>query len=208
MKLTTTEAAQDTPITNTTSEITGVFKAWMDEAGLTDGQQERIKEMGFFEAPASSQYHLCKPGGLAEHTSNVITTALKIRDAMALPLERKAVIGAALFHDFGKMQRYKPNILKSGLQSTAKPYVCEPEMALPDCTDSLYVIMNELGIKLDPLVITGIIWQNGAFDYQFKTHLPTLAKRPEHMMMAWLIHTADMYSAWIVEREEEKEGAG
>ena len=177
---------------------------YMNFMGLSAEQQQRIKDYGFFEAPASSQYHLCHKGGLAEHTLNVIKTALQIRASMDLPLAEKEVVMAAFFHDMGKAKRYKPNILKSGLQSTAKPYMIETELSLPDCTDSLYAVIADLKIELPHTVIMGIIWQNGAFSYDFKKHLPDLAKKKDHMMMAWLIHTADMHSAWIKEHRDAK----
>jgi 23S rRNA maturation-related 3'-5' exoribonuclease YhaM len=37
-----------------------------------------MEENEFFTSPCSCQYHLCYPGGLAEHSLNVYTTMLKV----------------------------------------------------------------------------------------------------------------------------------
>ena len=47
-----------------------------------------LEELGFFEAPASSKYHLCKIGGLMEHSLNVYTTAVGIREMLIKREER------------------------------------------------------------------------------------------------------------------------
>ncbi|MBQ0130034.1 MAG: HD family phosphohydrolase, partial [bacterium] len=41
-----------------------------------------LEELGFFEAPASTKFHLNEAGGLAEHSLNVCKVALMLRKQM------------------------------------------------------------------------------------------------------------------------------
>ena len=75
---------------------------------------ENLDKLGFFEAPASTRFHLSVKGGLVEHSVSVCRTAVKLRElAIAekpeletrLPLE--SVMLAALLHDVCKAEIYK-----------------------------------------------------------------------------------------------------
>lgn len=83
-----------------------------------EGVEETIKhidELGFFEAPASSRFHLNQPGGLVDHSLNVCKVAMGVRDMMIqmdsslaerLPME--SVVIASLLHDTCKADIYRP----------------------------------------------------------------------------------------------------
>lgn len=43
---------------------------------------ERLEELGFFKAPASTKFHLNHEGGLLEHSMNVCDIALELRVLM------------------------------------------------------------------------------------------------------------------------------
>ena len=40
-------------------------------------------ETSWLNSPASTKYHLCKDGGLLEHSINVAESMLKVREALA-----------------------------------------------------------------------------------------------------------------------------
>lgn len=102
-----------------------------------EGMENLIKHMEdnlFFLAPCSSQYHLCKEGGLAEHSLNVYETMLRL-DTSLTPckgiegyvINLNSLIIVSLLHDLGKMGQYGKanyieNILKSGKRSDSKPF--------------------------------------------------------------------------------------
>lgn len=73
-----------------------------------------LEELGFFEAPASTAFHLNRAGGLLAHSLNVYVEALALRElqvkmrpelAEALPGDSVALV--ALLHDVCKAEIYK-----------------------------------------------------------------------------------------------------
>jgi 23S rRNA maturation-related 3'-5' exoribonuclease YhaM len=87
---------------------------------------------GFFTAPCSGAYHLCKEGGLAEHSLNVchLMQDLFYKNEGSfnydVGINANSIIISALLHDLGKADyrnkpNYTPNYLKNGELSTAKP---------------------------------------------------------------------------------------
>ena len=82
-------------------------------------------ESDFFTAPCSTQYHLSKEGGLAEHSLNVFHKMWDTAAAMGFAFQgdkeekRSNIIITALLHDLGKSGQYGkpnyvPNYLKGG----------------------------------------------------------------------------------------------
>lgn len=76
-----------------------------------------LGKLGFFEAPASTKFHMSRPEGLLEHSMNVCRVALRIREEMIdmrpeladkLPVD--SVIIASLLHHVCKSDIYKPTI--------------------------------------------------------------------------------------------------
>ena len=97
------------------------FIALLKETGRegVDYVIEDLEDLGFFEAPASSAFHLNRDGGLVEHSLNVCNVALKLRESMvdmdgslAMELPKDSVIIASLLHDACKADIYKQVIKK------------------------------------------------------------------------------------------------
>lgn len=60
------------------------------------------EETAYLSAPASTRYHLCRPGGLLEHSVNVAETMLKLRGLLAPQLSEESCVIVSLLHDLGK----------------------------------------------------------------------------------------------------------
>ena len=80
---------------------------------------ERLEELGFFKAPASTKFHLSHAGGLLEHSMNVCDMALGLRELMIRKKEnlqdmlpKDSVIISSLLHDVCKADIYKTAIKK------------------------------------------------------------------------------------------------
>jgi 23S rRNA maturation-related 3'-5' exoribonuclease YhaM len=165
-----------------------------------------MEESDFFTAPCSTQYHLCKEGGLAEHSLNVFYKMFDLAAAWGhiRPLEEDQpihdnIVISALLHDIGKSTyrgkpNYMPNFLKSGEISKAKPYETN--------TDRLYIsheivslqIINKY-IELTEEEEFAILYHNGMYvssgrDINGK-------ERPLQL----LLHFADMWCSRFVEVE-------
>ena len=107
---------------------------------------------GFFKAPCSAAHHLAKPGGLAEHSYNVLCIMLDLSymlNKSNIPLAEidNTITITAILHDLGKMGQfdkpgYIPNMLKGRAtkanpdpqpyQSDKKPYVVNPDLLYVD----------------------------------------------------------------------------
>ncbi len=76
---------------------------------------DRLEDKGFFEAPASTKFHLNIAGGLLQHSLNVYDVAVRQREMMLglkpelenrLPMDSVKI--ASLLHDVCKSSVYKP----------------------------------------------------------------------------------------------------
>lgn len=194
----------DLKITNVTTLVSA--KGYLDKV-LTEEQMNIVTKLGYFSQPASTKYHLAKEGGLAEHSLNVTTKMLELNKSMNLGIEEKEIILTGMLHDFCKVGNYEPNILKSGKVSEAIPYTYNSKIDLGHGSTSVYLIINELGIKLPVHIATAITHHMG-FNYSDKFSeyaLRTICKYPKDITLAWLLITADTYATWIMENEGELE---
>lgn len=73
----------------------------------------------FFNAPASTRFHLNTEGGLCQHSLNVCDAGLKLRELaiaqrpdLESQLSRESIIVTALLHDINKSDIYKAVIKK------------------------------------------------------------------------------------------------
>ena len=160
-----------------------------------------MEEIGFFEAPCSSQYHLACQFGLVHHTRNVMTIAENIGYHLLGKKEyeriKDSVIISAALHDLGKCgqfgkQLYVPNILKSGEQSDKKPYEINKDlMTLPH--EVVSVIEATKFIDLTEEEQRAIAWHNGLYGC-FKYDI-----QGKETVLYMIIHWADMWASRITE---------
>lgn len=164
---------------------------------------------GFYEAPCSTQHHLCKKGGLAEHSLNVFEAMDKLSGAMLGEKDVNSIIICSLLHDIGKCGRYgKPyyveNYLskkdKEGkpLRSEAKPYTTNSDLLnVPHEIRSVSII--EKFIDLTEEEYYAILYHNGLYgDLKYQIS----GKETELYM---LLHFADMWASRVVEVKKEVE---
>ena len=161
-----------------------------------------MEQGGFFEAPCSTDKHLCYPGGLAEHSLNVYSAMVDIDAGLAADLSDDSIIICAILHDLGKMgdhgkPNYMENILKSGQVSSAKPYSTNKNLIyLPHEIRS--AMIAERYIHLTEEEETAILWHNGLYS-TFKFDIPG-KETPLYMVM----HFADLWASRVIEAEEKE----
>lgn len=171
-----------------------------------------MTDLGFLTAPASGGNHLCKDGGLLEHTVNVMQYAEKMGVAMlggaAYNKIHNSVIIAAGLHDLGKCGRegspyYVENMIQDG-----RPTKKEPEQKYKRSESKPFKISGELchidhplrSVELAARYIDlteeeehAIFYHDGAYGslaYDLKGHEEPLQT---------IIHFADFWAAQFVE---------
>lgn len=162
-----------------------------------------MAECGFLTAPCSGSFHLAKEGGLLEHSLNVLHAAEKISVALIgsknLTKEMKDSIAiCALLHDLGKMGQfekpnYVPNILKSGEQSSSKPYTTNPDL-LPVDHEIRSIAIASMFIDLTEEEHFAILYHNGMYGnlkYALQGH---------ETQLYMIIHWADMWASRVIEK--------
>lgn len=168
---------------------------------------QHMEEIGFFTAPCSTQYHLCKEGGLAEHSLNVCNLMQRmyynhdeygiLQDEFSRHMELESIIIVSLLHDIGKASyrgkpNYTANILKSGKVSDSKPYETNKDrLYMPHEIVSLQIISRY--IELTEEEEFAILYHNGMYvpsgrDINGK-------ERPLQL----LLHMADLWCSRFVE---------
>lgn len=163
-----------------------------------------MEEIGFFIAPCSGGFHLCKVSGLMEHSLNVFYKMFDIATSLGFiyPDEENknlqdSVTISALLHDLGKAgyhgkPNYVDNILANGKISTAKPYETNK--------DRLYISHEIVSLQIASKYIElteeeefAILYHNGLYvssgrDIQGK-------ERP----LQQLLHFSDMWCSRFTE---------
>ena len=61
---------------------------YLERAGLSEKQIDKLKDIGYFSAPASKGHHLAETGGLVKHSINVTRNILTLTDAYAFKWKR------------------------------------------------------------------------------------------------------------------------
>lgn len=176
---------------------------------LSDTGREGIDDLvaymhdnGFFTAPCSGGNHLCREGGLAEHSINVLRNAQKFArgiygEELTKEMEDSITI-AALLHDLGKMgdhgqQLYVPNMLKSGKQSDAKPYERNKELPLYQEHAVMSVVIANRWIDLTPLEEHAIRYHDGMYERYNCNYAGS------ETWLSMIIHMADLWASKISE---------
>lgn len=161
---------------------------------------EAMEQGGFFTAPCSTDKHLSRKGGLAEHSLNVYSAMVDIDAGLGADLPDDSLVICALLHDLGKMgdhgkANYVENILKSGERSSAKPYSTNRELIYL-AHEIRSAMIAERYIVLSEEEEAAILWHNGLYG-QFKYDIPG-----KETLLYLVLHTADMYASRFMEKED------
>ena len=163
-------------------------------------------ETSYLTAPASSKYHLCREGGLLEHSVNVAETMLKIKSVLAPGISDESCVIVRLLHDLGKAgmpgnPQYIPNEpsekQKAAGYGPSVPYHINKDMVyLSVPVRSLYLA----GARF-PLTDTetqAIVYHDG----QYVDDNRSVATREEPLTL--LLQYADNWSGFAIEMEKVK----
>ncbi len=174
---------------------------------------EDLENLGFFEAPASTRFHLCTPGGLVQHSLNVCHTALELMEMMhrrrpdlKSVLRKDSVILCALLHDVNKAEIYKPVVKRRrNAANTAWEEYDSYDVdfsGFPMGHGEKSVIMLLLsGLQLRDEEMLAIRWHMGAWDLAFQSPeaKSNINEARKNHPLCGLIQCADGLAASIIE---------
>ena len=146
-----------------------------------------LKEIGYFDAPASKGHHLAVKGGLAEHSVHVTNILLKTR---AVPDVSAYRIG--MYHDLVKCLCYEA-VGNGRYEYTQPPY--------PGHGIASAMIAADIGIQLAQFERAAIVWHMGAFglnDRQMEEYKAALSKWPDPIIFT---HASDHIASVMEENE-------
>ena len=126
---------------------------------------DKLRALGFFDAPASKSHHLAVKGGLAQHSVNVTTWLLKLTESLGVEWPRPEspyIVG--MLHDLVKCKCYefrKEKNLNSWNEDTVIAY---KQSGYPGHgSASALIAVAELGLVLLPAEVAAIVCHMGAF---------------------------------------------
>ena len=169
---------------------------YLRPAGLDELAFENLKDIGYFDAPASKGHHLAEKGGLVTHSVNVTRELLKLTETMGVewPREESPYL-VGMLHDLVKCRCYGPTMSQIG--ALAWEYV-QPEY--PGHGIASVMIAAELGIELRSAEILAITYHMGMFgvgrEYSNKEFNAALEFYPQQIIAT---HCADWWAARVTE---------
>lgn len=156
-----------------------------------DNLVHMLQEIGFFDAPASTRYHLAYAGGLFDHSFNVAMNLVKFTKDNNLKWQKeRSPMLIGLFHDLCKSDQYLFNGSKFAWNSSAdgRHGIKSAEIAkmlVPDLTEEEFLcIEHHMGAFTD----------KAGWDVYNKA-----AHKYENVL--WT-HQADVYSTYITENDK------
>lgn len=180
-----------------------------------EGMENAIKhldQLGFFDAPASTKFHLNVKGGLMEHSWNVCNVALMLREQMIsmkpeladkLPVE--SVIIASLLHDVCKSNIYKETLLNrkndQGYWEKVPGYEVDYTGLPLGHGEKSVIMLLTLGLKLTKDEMLAIRWHMTAWELAFQSpeQKANLQKAREIAPLCVIVQCADGLASSLLE---------
>ncbi len=178
-----------------------------------DSVLSRLEEAGFFEAPASTRFHLNRKGGLLEHSLNVCDAAMSLRERVVgvrpeleaqLPVE--SVIIATLLHDTCKADIYRPAIVSqkndAGYWEKVPGYQVDYSSMPLGHGEKSVIMLLKWGLEMTDEEILAIRWHMTAWDLAFQSpeQKESLTVARAKTPLCSLVQCADSISTGLLER--------
>ena len=164
----------------------------------------------FFDAPASTRYHLAEPGGLVKHSVHVferLNALCESEDWVAKGLskpQKESIAICGLLHDLCKVNFYKASTRNVKNEATGQwekvPfYTVEDQFPYGHGEKSVYLIERFMRLKTEEAV--AIRWHMGGFDDAVRGGSFAISAAFEKYPLALLLHLADMQATYLDEVE-------
>lgn len=174
----------------------------------------KLEELGFYDAPASTKFHLSSKGGLLEHSLNVYEAALFIREQVIMKkpeleaeLPPESVAICSMLHDTCKADIYVKSFVNrknpNGFWDKYLGYTTDYISGLPLGHGEKSVIMLlSWGLELTPEEMMAIRWHMTAWDLPMQSpeHKDSLNAAKTKTPLVSLIQLADGTASGLLER--------
>ena len=173
----------------------------------------KLEELGFFDAPASTRFHLSRKGGLLEHSLNVYEAAMMVREKIVqrnpdlegqLPVE--SVILSTLLHDTCKADIYKSAILsrknEAGYWEKFPGYQVDYSNLPLGHGEKSVIMLLSWGLELTTEEMLAIRWHMTAWDLPFQDpeHKESLNAARAKTPLCSLVQVGDSIATGLLER--------
>lgn len=173
-----------------------------------------LESTDFFEAPASTRFHLSRPGGLVEHSIHVYERLKKLynvekygdlSEVDVFP-EAETIAICGLLHDickanfYGVEMRNRKN--EQGQWEKYPFYIVDDQLPYGHGEKSVYIISSFM--KLSREEAMAIRWHMGFSDTEFKGGGFSVGNAFDKFPLAVLTHIADLQATYLDEAEVEK----
>lgn len=189
-------------------QFIALYKEFIKRDGA-DQLLEWISGTDFFEAPASSNYHLAEDGGLCQHSLNVFNRLNKILkteygDNYAEGFNGMETIAiVSLLHDLCKADYYVKELRNTkddkGNWIQVPYYKVDERFHFGHGSKSVYIIQNFMQLDLDEA--SAIRFHMGGLEIP-NTVEPNVTAVYNDYPLALYTHLADMAATYIDERKE------
>lgn len=176
-----------------------------------------LETTDFFTAPASTRFHLARPGGLVEHSVHVFERLKSVYFAehaigevgddwmeYLSPQEAESIAICGLLHDVCKANFYAVEMRNrkndQGKWEQYPFYVVDDQLPYGHGEKSVYIISGFM--KLTREEAMAIRWHMGFSDNDFKGGGYSIGNAFEKFPLALLTHIADLQATYLDEVEE------
>ena len=164
----------------------------------------------FFDAPASTRYHLAEPGGLVKHSDHVferLNALCESEDWVAKGIskpQKESIAICGLLHDLCKANFYKTSTRNvkndaTGQWEKVPYYTVEDQFPYGHGEKSVFLIERFMRLKTEEAV--AIRWHMGGFDDAARGGSFAISAAFEKHPLALLLHLADMQATYLDEVE-------
>lgn len=189
-----------------------IYKEHITRYG-SDKLLEWLENSDFFSAPASTRFHLCREGGLVEHSVHVYE---RLREAVSneydrelqgpyllTPEDEEKIAICGLLHDVCKANfytvEYRNRKNEAGQWEKYPYYAVKDQLPYGHGEKSVYIIGGFMRLSREEAF--AIRWHMGGFDDSVKGGSYALNTAFEQFPLALLLHIADMQATYLDEVE-------
>ena len=162
----------------------------------------------FFDAPASTRYHLAEPGGLVKHSVHVFNRLDNLCESedwaskgLSKP-QKESIAICGLLHDLCKVNFYKASTRNVKNEATGQwekvPfYTVEDQFPYGHGEKSVFLIERFMRLKTEEAV--AIRWHMGGFDDAARGGSFAISEAYDRYPLAIKLHIADLTATYLME---------